>query len=633
LHARIGLAVIALALFWAAPAAGATLIDQFDGVTINSGGATTTQSGKLQTGNASSCDPPKMVPQVDPGMFNINGFVEQSFINERACLTIEYSTTNTACRNDGLFSASYTADYNRTAQTGYVGDVGAAPTGATPVSYSVPIAANGFLQIIFNMSVAGAGCAGFGVKVSSDRPWLFFKQPIAGHPFVGETLTSRRDRWAGTPAFTEQWRRCARDGSSCVDIPGATAQTYVPVPDDVGHTLRVHVTATEDGMTSTADSDPLLIGVQFDAANGQSLSASDPTQNGRLNRVFATSSCTEPPKPVPSLVNATQTHFYDAFRHTNDSDGTLCTMVSVDYAALCTPGVFTSDRPLSVAYLPGFDPATSVRTNYLADSGFSGFSGERTIRYSFDVPAGAGYDVVVTSFAAGATCPGYDVRFGTPSPYPTGAPSVDGPAHAGQTLTAVEGSWTGPPTSFAYQWQRCFGDGSGCGNIPGATAKTLALTDKNVGDSFRVRVTGTVGLGSASKLSAPSGAVAEAPPTPPPPGPPDPAAYAGIALKALTKVVGSKGRVTLSLTCPSEALVGCGGTDVVRLGKATLALKPFAMGPGKTAKVSFTLSKKLRKRLAKRKRLNATQVVNSSDVRGLPVRTSAKLMLRAKPRG
>jgi hypothetical protein len=286
-----------------------------------------------------------------------------------------------------------------------------------------------------------------------------------------------------------------------------------------------------------------------------------------------------------------------------------------------------------VAYLPGFDPATSVRTNYLADSGFSGFSGERTIRYSFDVPAGAGYDVVVTSFRAGATCPGYDVRFGTPSPYPTGAPSVDGPAQAAQTLTAVEGLWTGPPTSFAYQWQRCFGDGSSCGNIPGATAKTLALTDKNVGDSFRVRVTATVGLGSTSKLSAPSGTVAEAPPVPPPPDPPDPPAFAGIVLKPLTKVVGSKGRVALRLVCPAEAVVGCAGTDVVRLGKATLALRPFAMGSGKTARVSFTLSRSVRKRLAKRKRLNATQVVNSSDVRGLPVRTSAKLTLRAKPRG
>jgi hypothetical protein len=97
--------------------------------------------------------------------------------------------------------------------------------------------------------------------------------------------------------------------------------------------------------------------------------------------------------------------------------------------------------------------------------------------------------------------------------------------------------------------------------------------------------------------------------------------------------VGSKGAVTLSLTCPPEAMVGCAGTDAIKLGKASLGSKPFAMGPGKTAKVSFTLSKKLRRKLAKSKKLNATQVVNSSDVRGLRVRTSAKLTLKAKRRG
>jgi hypothetical protein len=57
------------------------------------------------------------------------------------------------------------------------------------------------------------------------------------------------------------------------------------------------------------------------------------------------------------------------------------------------------------------------------------------------------------------------------------------------------------------------------------------------------------------------------------------------------------------------------------------------MGPGKTAKVSFKLSKRARKRLAKRKKLSATQVVNSFDVRALPVRTSAKVTLKAKRRG
>ena len=624
------MAAIALTLLGAGPAAGATLIDQIPGFAITGAGGFS-QDGTLHPGTASSCNAPKPAPSVDPGTFNFNLLAETSFINEPACLTIEYSTADAGCQANGLFSTSYLFNgYNPSAiQEGYLGDVGAAPTNATPVSYSVNLPGGQDLAVVFNMSVAGTGCAAFDVSVSSDRPWLFFKQPIAGHPFVGETLTARRDRWAGAPTITEQWRRCARDGSSCVDIPGATAETYVPVPDDVGHTLRAHTTATEGGFTSTADSDPVLIGVQFDTANGQTLSASDPTQNGRLNRGFLISSCTQPPKLAPPLVDPTHTRFYDVFRHTNASEGTLCTMVSVDYAAFCT----SSDRPFSAAYLPGFDPATSVRTNYLADSGLSGNLGERTVRYSFDVPPGAGYDVVVTTFTAGTTCPGYDLRFGTASPYPTGSPTVEGSAQAGQSLTAGDGSWTGSPSSFAYQWQRCFGDGSGCRDIPGATAKTLSLTDRNAGDTFRVRVTATEGIGSASKLSAPTGAVAEAPPVTPPPPPPGPPAYAGISLKSVTKTVGGKGLVTLKLTCPAEAIVGCAGSDAIRLGKATLGTKPFAMGPGKTARVSFKLSKAVRKRLAKRKKLSASQVVSSSDVRGLPVRTSGKLTLKAQRRG
>jgi hypothetical protein len=624
--------VIALALLGAGPAAGSTVIDQVDGATIPTGGSATLQDGRLHPGGpASTCGAPKTVPSVDDAgsFFNLSGLFEQSFINEPACLTIEYSTADAACQANGLFSASYKDGFfDQTAiQDSYAGDVGAAPTNATPVSYSVPVAGQGTLQMIFNMSVVGAGCAAFDVKVRSDQPWLLFQLPLKGHPFVGETLTTFDTYWVGATSFTHQWRRCAADGTSCADIPGATATTYVPVPDDVGHMLRVHGTATDGVATSSGDSMAVLVGVQFDAASGQSVSASDPTQNGRLSRGFVTSSCTQPPKPAPSLADPTHTRFYDAFRHTNASDSTLCAMVSIEYPQNCTP----FERPFSAAYLPGFDPASSVRTNYLADSGLSGTNGERTIRYSFGVPPGSPYDVVVTTVVAAATCPSYDLRFGTASPYPTGAPSVEGTSQEGHTLTATDGSWTGAPT-FAYQWQRCFGDGSGCGDIPGATAKTLALADKNVGDSFRVRVTATEGLGSASKLSATSAAVTEAPPGPPPP-PPGPPAYAGITVKALTKVVGAKGGVTLNLTCPAEAVVGCAGTDAILLGKATLGLKPFAVGPGKTAKVSFTLSKAARKKLAKRKKLTATQVVNSSDVRGLPVRKSAKLTLKAKPRG
>ena len=43
----------------------------------------------------------------------------------------------------------------------------------------------------------------------------------------------------------------------------------------------------------------------------------------------------------------------------------------------------------------------------------------------------------------------------------------------GQTLTVSNGSWTGSPSSFAYQWQDCDSAGNTCTTITGATSSTL----------------------------------------------------------------------------------------------------------------------------------------------------------------
>jgi hypothetical protein len=615
--ARIALAVTVLALVAAAPAAGSDF-STITGFSIASSGPfVQTQTGKLQTGSASSCASPKTAPGVDPGTFNIAALGASSEINEPTCVTVTYSTANPSCQANGLFSAAYVDDFDRAhVAAHYLGDVGSAPTNATPKSYSVVVPGGKDFTVAWNMTMAGTGCSAFDIALSADRPWAFSPPPVTGHPFVGETLTSLDTFWTGATSFTRQWRRCAADGSACVDIPGATGLMYTPVAEDVGHALRVHVAASDGTKTSTADSDPVLVGIQFDAQNGQSVSAGDPTEHGRLVRGTVVSACGTK-KATPNQADLVAGYHYDAFRHTNDSESTICTLVSLEQASACS-----SDRTFSAAYLPSFDP-TSVRVNYLADGGESGRTASLTHRYGFDVPAGAGYDVVVISEDPNATCPTYDLRFGTASPYPTGAPTVEGTAQAGQVLTAADGSWTGAPTSFGYQWQRCFGDGSGCADIPGATAKTLPLAARNVGDTFRVRVTATEGIGSASKTSAASAPVVAAPPAPPPPDPP---AYAGIALKPLTKVMGSKRLVALSLTCPAEAVLGCAGTDAIKLGRSTLGLQPFAMLPGKSVKLTF----KLAKRPAKHKKLKATQVVNSFDSRGAVVKTSAKLTLKRR---
>jgi hypothetical protein len=69
------------------------------------------------------------------------------------------------------------------------------------------------------------------------------------------------------------------------------------------------------------------------------------------------------------------------------------------------------------------------------------------------------------------------------------APSIDGKAMVGQTLTTDKGEWSGNPSDYTYRWQRCDNDGQSCGDIDNATAKTYKLTDADVGNTVRAQVT------------------------------------------------------------------------------------------------------------------------------------------------
>ena len=84
------------------------------------------------------------------------------------------------------------------------------------------------------------------------------------------------------------------------------------------------------------------------------------------------------------------------------------------------------------------------------------------------------------------------------TPQNTTEPTIDGKFMVGQTLTANNGSWSGNPTSFTYQWQRCEQDGSSCGKIGGQTSKTYKLAESDVGNTVRVTVTAKNPDGSTS---------------------------------------------------------------------------------------------------------------------------------------
>jgi hypothetical protein len=93
------------------------------------------------------------------------------------------------------------------------------------------------------------------------------------------------------------------------------------------------------------------------------------------------------------------------------------------------------------------------------------------------------------------------------APVPTAAPTISGTAQQGQTLEASPGAWTGNPTSFTYQWQRCDAAGAACADIVAATASSYGVSAADAGKRLRVGVTATNATGAATAYSAPTAVV------------------------------------------------------------------------------------------------------------------------------
>ena len=90
------------------------------------------------------------------------------------------------------------------------------------------------------------------------------------------------------------------------------------------------------------------------------------------------------------------------------------------------------------------------------------------------------------------------------APSNTSLPSISGSARDGSLLTASHGSWTGSPTSFAYQWLRCDAQAGNCSPISGATSKTYTVQTGDVGSRLRVQVTAADSSGSGVAVSRPT---------------------------------------------------------------------------------------------------------------------------------
>jgi hypothetical protein len=80
------------------------------------------------------------------------------------------------------------------------------------------------------------------------------------------------------------------------------------------------------------------------------------------------------------------------------------------------------------------------------------------------------------------------------APVNTVAPNVTGNPYVGDLLTTTDGTWSGTPTSFSYQWKR------GATNI-GTNANTYTLVSADAGLNITCVVTATNATGSTNATS------------------------------------------------------------------------------------------------------------------------------------
>jgi hypothetical protein len=299
---------------------------------------------------------------------------------------------------------------------------------------------------------------------------------LAGATTEGDTLTATSGTWTGSPTgYAYQWQDCNTSGASCTNIAGATANTRVLASIDVGHTLRVVVTATNAGGSTAASS-----------------------------AATATVVALPPPPPAPTNTGL------PAISGTTTEGQTLD----------ATEGTWEGS-PTSYAY--------QWQDCNASGGGCANVEGAGASTYALTAgDVGHTVRVVVTATNEGgstaATSNATAVVAATPPPPPppaptnTAMPAISGTAAEGQTLRTTSGAWTNDPTSYAYQWRDCNSSGHSCTNVSGATASTYRLTASDVSHTMRVMVTAANTGGSAS-MSSPATSAVTAPPPPPPSAP------------------------------------------------------------------------------------------------------------------
>jgi hypothetical protein len=153
---------------------------------------------------------------------------------------------------------------------------------------------------------------------------LYADQDPAMNPVVGKAITVASDgTWTGPGLnLTRTWAQCDGHGtlSSCAAIPDATTLSYKPTSADVGHRLRLLVTATNPADAVTIASQPT--GIVTSPSSAEPLTPK-PTPASDAGKGSIT--VVVPPAPVLSPVNVSTTLDHSFRGHiAGEANGVAC---------------------------------------------------------------------------------------------------------------------------------------------------------------------------------------------------------------------------------------------------------------------------------------------------------------------
>ena len=372
---------------------------------------------------------------------------------------------------------------------------------------------------------------------------------ISGTPQVDQTLT------ADTSAITDE------DGLDDVsysyqwlaggtDIDGATGSTYELTSSELGKTIQVRVTFTDDAeneetLTSVATVAVLPAGPSLNVTDGEATEGDDAT--------------------LDFLVTL---------------DPAASTEVTVDYATQ--------------------DGTATASSDYTATSGTLAFAaGDTTKTVSVPIQADTDEDggetfKLLLSNASGAEIADAEAT-GTindaaaANNAPTGLPAISGTPQVDQTLTAdtseIEDTDGLTNVSYEYQWTASGTD------IDGATGSTHTLTHGELGKTIQLRVTFTDDQGNEETLSSEATVAVAAAPNRPATGAPS---IRGVlqALATVTAdtvgVADADGLESATISYQWHRVADGDASDIAGATKSTYTLTSADVGDGIQLHISFT---------------------------------------------